>query len=67
MDGDEKLVQYSRDPNESALFTYEQLRLLGKGGCAQVFLAKNKNTGKYVIFLILKLLHHCVIYLFQMG
>ena len=27
---------------------YEQLRLLGKGGCAQVFLVKNKETGKYV-------------------
>lgn len=27
--------------------SYEQLRLLGKGGCAQVFLVKNKQNGKY--------------------
>lgn len=32
---------------EDASLLYEQLRLLGKGGCAQVFLVKSKMSGKY--------------------
>jgi len=32
---------------ESDSSSYEQLRLLGKGGCAQVFLVKNKQNAKY--------------------
>ena len=31
---------------ESDTSSYEQLRLLGKGGCAQVFLVKNKQNAK---------------------
>jgi len=33
---------------EDDLSLYQQLRLLGKGGCAQVYLAKNIQSGRYV-------------------
>jgi len=32
---------------EDDIGAYDQLRLLGKGGCAQVFLVKNKHNGRY--------------------
>lgn len=34
------------DESVDKLSTFEQLRLLGKGGCAHVFLVKNKLSGK---------------------